>query len=657
MSISCFISVKDVVYYLVDDPILYGRGMRYSPALMVLLIVLFLFSSCGDTGFLLDDAGENDFIIESIEEGAVLKSDDEITVTLVYDEGVYTPDSLEIVLVDGEENVIGSTILTGADLVDPLPPVSLPQLEPGYYVIRYTVRSGDEVISEAEFPFFYTEEDFLVQGISIYPPVILPNGSGLLQAELLIPETADPFLRWSTDDTLIFEGFLSEGADRIEWQVPDSAGVYVISFELFPYGNGVSDFYSFHSSVFHEARIYVGDKQGVAKGDLVPEESYFSLYHLKGALLDTGAEGNEQELRETGQPALDIREGVFGYFFDGVSGLVADRSLIPFSDDSAVPFSVIFKFLLEEEQVERDFFRLLRSSNETVFGMYTNTMGELLLVLNSEAGSALVSSGIFNDELEFAKELTVNIVPGDEETVITWFIDGLYSGSTAVPFVFAVQESEDYTSVIGGNRGFIGLLDEFGVYYRAESGGLSEDRNVFRRSMEEKYGKALLIADGLDGTVNTEAVTIEGAFDFMDGAVLLEEESSFLIADPGLLDGETIFALDIEVPEDAVPLLYRHPEKENTIVFGFGPATIDALPFPVGEAGIECSISFEDEVLLLHFEGIEEPFRFEGDFESLDIMVDNPAGAATVMIHSILMYKTSTQIADNDNTETAIAQL
>lgn len=632
--------------------------MRYLYAPLVLMTALFLLlSSCGETGFFLDDTGGEDFVIESIDEGALLKRYDEITVALLYEEGVYNPESLEILLMDQDGEVVGSSLLEGADLVDPLPPVSLPELDPGYYIIRYTVKTGEELLAEEDFPFFYTEEDYLIQGISIYPPVIFPEGSGLLQAELLIPEGADPFLRWTSDDVLIYEGTLSDGADRIQWQAPGTAGAYAISLEVFPFGAGTSDFYSFHSTVSHQARLYVGDKQGFSKADLLPEESYYSLFHFKGSLVDTGTESDGSGLLESGRPVLDIREGVFGYYLDGASGFTAGRSLLPLSAEEPQPFSVTFKFLLEGVQADRNFFALLSASGEGLFSISSDAEGSPFLSLMTDYGSTVVPSEIPGYTLESVKELTVSLIPGEESSLVQWFADGGYAYSEEVPFVFSIPESGAYTSVIGGEEGFTGLLDEFGAYYRTESGESSAEQHIFRRSMKARHGSSLLFADGLDGHVEPGVYQLEGTYSFTGGALVLAGETSLGIPEISLDRGDFRLVLEAESADGSAPVMYMHPERENTLVFGFGPVETAAAPITDYAGVIDCSFSSKEDALLLTLEGVEEPIRLEGVGDTLSILLDNSVESSALLIHSLLIYTTSTKIADTGGPEAVPASL
>ena len=620
--------------------------MKRILAPVVLLTVLFLFASCGDTGLFLDDSGEEDFVIESIEEGSVLKSSDEIQVSLLYDEGVYNPESLEILLIGQDEEIIGSTLLKGSSLADPLPPVSLPELEPGYYVIRYIVRTGEEIITDVEFPFFFTDDDYLIQGISIYPPVILPEGSGLLEAELHIPAESDPFLRWSSEETLIYEGLLSEGADRIEWTAPDTAGVYVITFELFPFETHVPGSYSFNSTVSHQARIYVGDKQGAAKGDIGPEENYHSLFHFKGSLVDSGIGSDNTVLEEKGHPSLDMRDGFFGYYLDGVSGFSSDRLLIPPAVDGAVPFSVTFRFLLEEEQEGRDFFTVLREPEESVFRIFTDDEGSPALELVSDTGSALVSSGIAGDRLGMVRELTVSIVPLEYGTLIQWFVDGIFSGATEVPFIFSCDDISEYTSIIGGDSGFTGILDEFGVYSLSNGGEASADHQVFQRAMRASYGKTLLLAEGFDGFVDTGVFETGGAFSLSGGALVLEPGSSLRIPE-GFMAREAVeLVWEIETDDETEPVFFR--DSEGALVFGFGSFPEQAVPCPLEEGTLACSLVREESTLLLTLGESTEPLRFPGDFDSLDIVIENASETTRVFLHSVLMYEAATQIAESE---------
>ena len=629
--------------------------MKRVLAPVVLLTALFLFASCGDTGLFLDASGEDDFVIESIEEGAVLKSSDEIQVALVYDEGVYNPESLEILLVGQDEEIIGSTLLKGSSLTDPLPPVSLPELEPGYYVIRYIVRTGEEIISDVEFPFFFTNDDYLVQGISIYPPVILPEGAGLLEAELHIPAGSDPFLRWSSEETLIYEGLLSEGADRIEWTAPDTAGVYVITFELFPFETGIPGSYTFSSTVSHQARVYVGEKQGTAKGDLGPEESYHSLFHFKGSLVDSGIGSDTAVLEATGHPALDMRDGFFGYYLDGVSGFYTPRLLIPQAEEGAVPFSVTFRLLLDGEQVERNFFTILGESEQSVFRIFTDTGGSPYLELVTDTGSAVVPSGITGDQLGMIRELLVSIVPLEYGTLIRWFADGIFTGVTEVPFVFSCDEASAYTSIIGGDSGFTGIIDEFGVYSLSNGGEASADRQVFQRAMRASYGKTLLLAEGFDGFVDTGAFAIEGAYSFSGGALVLEPGSSLRIPEGFSAQGGVELVWEIEADDETEPVFFR--DSEGALVFGFGPFTEQSVPCLLEEGTLTCSLLREEGTLLVTPGESAEPLRYAEDVDSLDIMIKNASETSRVFLRSVLMYEAATQIAESDAEPVSLTSL
>lgn len=631
--------------------------MKTVSVAILLTALLLLIASCGETGFFLDDTDEPDFIIDSLDEGSVLKRGDDITVALLYDEGVYNPETLEIRLADQDEEVLGTSVLSGADLVDPLPPVSLPEdLEPGFYTITYTVRSGEEIISQESFPFFYTDEDYLIQGISTYPPVLLPGGSGLLQAELQIPEGADPYLRWSTDDILIFEGLLSEGADRIEWQAPDSSGLYVVTLELFPYGPGVADFYTFHSTVSHQARMYVGDKQVAAKSDLLPEDSYLSLFHFKGALVDDGI-GEGSDLVQTGRAGLDILDGVFGYYLDGTSGFMADRCLLPLSKDAPAPFSVTFRFLLQGDQAEKDFFIVTDDNNVEYFRIFTDLAGELFLSLNTEAGSALVSSSLAGYDLEEVRELTVSVVPREDGTLVQWFADGMFTASADLPFIFALPESAGYRSVIGGDNGWIGLLDEFGVYTRSAAGEPSAERRIFYRLMEEEYGNTLLLADGFDGFLEPDTYELTGTYSLNGGSLGLSADSGLVIPDIDMSGGEIRFILEMDVPEGNMPLLSMHPEREDTVVFSLGPVVEGEESFPFEDGVIDCRVSAEDGGLTITVEGLDQPYRFEGDVGALNFLIHNENEESAVFLKSLLIYSTSTEIAESKEAHTVPVSL
>ncbi|MBN2049223.1 MAG: hypothetical protein JW760_02160 [Spirochaetales bacterium] len=632
--------------------------MKRFTAVSALVTIVLLFFSCGDSELFFDSGGDEGIIIESIAEGAVLKTGDGINVSLIYDEGIYNPESLEILLLDQNGEIVGNTLLTGADLADPIPPIILPVIDPGLYILRYVIRTDDEIVSEEEFPFFHTDEEYLVQGITIYPPVLLPGGSGLLQADIRVPQNSDPYVRWSNDDSLIYQGFLSQGADRIEWNAPAETGVYTLSFELFPFNPQFSGSDSFHSTLSHAARVYVTEKQGATKGELVPEGSYFSLFHFRGSLIDAVAGVDAIPLRNLGNPKLDIREGVFGYYLDGASGFFTSGSLLPLSQSDPAPFSVTLRFLPEGEQIEKDFFSLFDDGDRRVFYLATDSTGSPSLELTQGFQSALVTAEVSSYELENLRELTVSVVPQEKGTLIQWFADGLFAGSSIVPFTFSLSEGKEYRSSIGGENGFTGVIDEFGVYVRsAVSQESSADYGAYERRMKEEYGKSLLLADGLDGYLDTEKYTPEGAFSFTGGALELAPGTTLVSPELPFSGGDLKVVIPMESGAGEIIYISTPPDREGVIRLSLLPPEDEAYPFPLVDNVLVFRLFGSAEGLTLSPENGEPAYQLRGSFEVFKILVDNNSPEDLLLIQSLLVHNGGTSLAENPDTGTSAKNL
>ena len=77
------------------------------------------------------------------------------------------------------------------------------------------------------------------------------------------------------------------------------------------------------------------------------------------------------------------------------------------------------------------------------------------------------------------------------------------------------------TTLIGGEKGFKGIVDEFGVYYRDPAGKPSTDPDQFLRAQTMKLGASLVMANGFDGMFLSEGFTVEGNGQQAAGALTL----------------------------------------------------------------------------------------------------------------------------------------
>jgi hypothetical protein len=95
-------------------------------------------------------------------------------------------------------------------------------------------------------------------------------------------------------------------------------------------------------------------------------------------------------------------------------------------------------------------------------------------------------------------ELVLSFLPlSNDQAELRWFLDGRQVAQATYDLPLSPVGVEG-VSVIGGTGGFVGIVDEVGVYAYAEDGQPSADPHVFRRSVEEELGRDLVFAEGFD---------------------------------------------------------------------------------------------------------------------------------------------------------------
>jgi hypothetical protein len=94
--------------------------------------------------------------------------------------------------------------------------------------------------------------------------------------------------------------------------------------------------------------------------------------------------------------------------------------------------------------------------------------------------------------------LSLSMVAQGANLTAQWFLDGVQvsamTGAWATPAV-----KQDGMITIGGEKGFAGTVDQFGVYYRDPQGRPSPDPDLYARTQALAYGSRLVMAEGFDG--------------------------------------------------------------------------------------------------------------------------------------------------------------
>ncbi len=574
---------------------------------LIYLAFAALLASCGDTALFFPIPEEQPRIeVLTVQSGTVLTPTDNISIEILFDGEVLEVDRMTIDLGAPDGVTLFSQEL-GAEEIQALPmPLELPEdLVTGRYVLTVSLYYLDDLVTEQQSEFYVAAEPYEITGFVSYPGIFYPGGKGLVVADLLVPEGSDPYLRWRAAGDVVGEGYLSEGADSIELEVPDRAGVFSLALELFPVGDGSRDppVRDFLSTNRLEAQFFVSTDQTPEPHELGPEESYTSLFHFRGELVDRGRQGAETPARFTGPVTLGVADGSFGFELSPDSALVIEESLIPFDvDDVSVhPFSFSIRF------VPYSFGTILavRDENgEEYVKLEIDDAGAPAFRIGG-ARSSVHDAGIVLDK---TLELTVSVVPGPSGLRFLWFASGLPIGDESVEFDPTDLPSHPYTTI--GGEGFAGLLDELGIFSaEAEAEGEAVDSAVFARAMRLKYGSDLLLAEGFDGLDVPNGITVVGE----DGTVSVEGGVATIGANarielpPIPIDFESLrlevatvsgdLAVDATVDVDSAPSSTRVVRYDTRL--GFLSSTDEVVAPPLEEGPVRIDLTVTDDVVRL----------------------------------------------------------
>ena len=469
--------------------------------------------------------------------------------------------------------------------------VSLPDLDTGFYQLQLQVNSESGLLMEKKVSFFFAAGRHAILGVQSFPPAIVPGSQTILKAEFALPAAADPYIRWKEGNTVIAKGLLKEGLDRITWQAPKKEGVYSIQVELFPAPPqaGSGDF-PFASSITLSARLYVSSKQTPSDNDLLPEESYYSLFHFNGDLRDTGAQvKNLPEQAAANAEPLGQAQTVpvgdhYGYRLPAGGGLKIPRLILPLQKGRLQPFTLHLTFIPEADGREKSLLELACHDERFRFSLGFDKQNRLTAAIKTAAGELVLPSRIEGLEKDKEYALSLSVQPAESSLSVLWFLDGLLTAADTY-FITLPELSSEGISLIGGPNGFQATITELGVYYRDEKKRACVDSGVYRRAMQRKHGRALLLAEGFEGGFLPEGFELSGKASLGAGALELGPGASLRTpsVEPGgeAAEVEVGFSLPL-APAAGVSLYWEDSAEPLLTVQGDGlvrgPAATAHLP-------------------------------------------------------------------------------
>jgi hypothetical protein len=450
------------------------------------ILLLLWVGACSKESFFGESAAsEPEAKVLTIPDGTILSSS-EIPLSLAVTTDVKKKDLVEpytlsasILSLDGTE-VASVTLDRVNPQSGPLPALIPPQLPPGTYTLQLTLKKGSTQTYQNRVTFFVAEGLYELERISLFPPSVLPFSTAIVQVALRIPSQSDPWIRWTIQGKVVQEKLYSQGGAELRWTSPEKEGVYPVRVDLFPHPPREGTTYSFASPTYLTSQLVVSSTVGIQDTDLKPESSHWSLFHFMGNLQDSGYRKNKAvygrgHLKEIGSPQVQLKETVFGYYLDGKSGFVTEQFLLSFDGESPLGgFTLRFRLRPGVPVEDRTWFET--KSKEGTFHLKIQTNTDKKLEAFLEVGGARMifpSRGTVQEGRAQLLELSFTQV--GKMLQARWSFEGVPEEpveALELPEGGLEAFGKEGVSWIGigeGGSGFVGILDEFGIWTERSS--------------------------------------------------------------------------------------------------------------------------------------------------------------------------------------------
>jgi hypothetical protein len=628
-------------------------------------------ASCSEGSLLTPELTEDEEIsIRTVDDGTMLSAADTVSISVQHRSvGPSDPeplDYMDVELRDGEGILVADTRIEGQELeTDSIPPLELERLdgsayfgdlEPGNYTISFAVfRNGEEVASRERTLFVVEDpEDYAISGIATYPPSLAPGRTGVAQATITAPGDCDCWLQWTFENDLIHEGTLSEGADQITLEAPSESGAYTLGLGLFPNGPPPAD-YEGPAPIRQQTRVIVRAGGGSADRALGPAEAYFSLFHFDGSTEDSGVGGEltggrSVDAEPIGETKLRVSDRLFGYELDGTSGFEVSGLILPFQGDALSRFSLNLRLRADELSGTHRILSLEASDSALSLALTVDEEGRPTLELSSADTTSRSSprSPIF--EVGEPLDLSIAVIPGPTETLVKWYANGEYVSESLLQVDFAEADPEAEwhrvpgVSRIAGENGFVGIVDEFGVYFRNAEGEPAVYTDMYHDARRRELGSTLAYAEGFDAELPLDGIRTRGNARTEQGILILGSAATAEL--PSLQFESDVMMIEMAVPEvDASGVPVLEFEHRGDFLFSadvdgeFADHTGEMATFPVGST-LRIRIARASEELTVWVGSSSRVVPVPSGFiEEIDWRVANAGSTGdTARIESLLAY-------------------
>ncbi|MBN1697654.1 MAG: hypothetical protein JW881_09085 [Spirochaetales bacterium] len=515
--------------------------------------------SCGESFFSPETGSLNEIAVLSLANGGTIEVGENLSFQITSTAEDEKPDRLLVNLYSSDGEQLGTLSNSSFALNEPLSLNLFDTLETGRYTVEFLLYSDSVMISEKKMTFFYVREQYGITGIESFPPVIFPGATVLLTALLTVPESSNPYLRWTINDTVIAKGTIREGLNKILWSAPEEEGIFTVRIELFPIEPPGTDDFPFESDIFMDVELFVTKAGKPSNKRLKPADSYYALYHFEGDLFDSG-KGSPPVIEDKyrggatpiGEPELITTDEDFGYALKPGEGFMITENILPVKEGRLTPFTLSLGLLLEPDQEGKNIIRISSLDNLFSLAVYIDKDGTFFAGLQSGMKEVFIPSKINVNLLQKRFLLSLSFIPIEKTLKALWFLDGIQMGDFTVNDInLEIMTSGE--TIIGGENGIGGIIDECGVYFRDPQGRAAINPDLYEDAIRQLYDDNTLFAQGFDGLYLPEDVVVEGDDRIDTGKLFLTTSLSIVIS-----------PLNIQYEDVSIIVRYAEPVHDNS---------------------------------------------------------------------------------------------
>ena len=632
-----------------------------SKLLRIAAVSLLVLSSCSDSSLFMSSVNEPARIrVTTIAEGSILAAGDDVPIRIsrdaVYAGDQTTNDHLLVEVLDHSGTVLAEQVYQSVNDATELPPVQLPDLQEGFYAFRTSYFDGTELVVEESVPFFVAAGTYAILGLTSYPASSYPEADGLLRLSLDVPSRSNPYLVWTVNGATVESGHLSDTGTTITVVAPSAQGAFPVRVDLYPVWPPDAGVPSVTAPVTYRAELFVSNTPSPSRNELGPRESYFALYHFRGLFRDDGVRADwfpsrDFAARPVGAPELMARSDVLGYHLNSRSGFRIDGAVWPVYDRELSPISIAFRVLPD------------RLPAESVLLNVSLPDSDLLTILVDSSGRVGAQLATFREPIWSASPLlrvgeaelvAVSIVPDDEAATLAFYASGqlisvhqtpaislglLRPPARLIPGADRWSLLDGETTIGAESGGFVGIVDELGVYFRDGERRAAISASLFLDSQRITHGDRLVYASSFDQETTLDYRTTGASVSLRDGALLIGPSSSVEFPDLVFEDEDLMITMEVAASVEAEARLYD---------IGSGDLLV-SVPIPKGDepGDFELRLTHSEGLLSLSHASDERAIGPDADaFSGVRLSVVTGAGPddGVIRIESIVVRRDRPQI-------------